>query len=141
MESARHRGLQSFCHPRLSELSSINRITGARAELLPHNEYPYIVEFPAQEFLLNGSRQRMRPAMVKVSIVRWKVDGHIVAYSYGLIPVIAQKVGAKWNVQSEAGCMFTATFIDDKGDAVFRVLEEGPFTPDLVPRWAKPRDS
>ena len=115
----------------------MNQITGARAELLPHNEYPYIVVFPAQEFLLNGSRQRMRPAQVKVSIVRWKVAGHIVAYSYGLIPVIAKKIGAKWNVQSEAGCIFTATFIDDKGDGIFRVLVPDRLTADLIPRWAK----
>ena len=115
----------------------MNQITGARAELLPHNEYPYIVELPAQKFLLNGSRQRMRPAQVKVSIVRWKVAGHIVAYSYGLIPVIAKKIGAKWNVQSEAGCIFTATFIDDKGDGIFRVLVPDRLTADLIPRWAK----
>jgi len=44
-------------------------------------------------------------------------------------------------VESEMACVFTATFIDDKGDGVFRVLVPGPFTPDLVPRWAKSQKS
>jgi hypothetical protein len=54
---------------------------------------------------------------MKASIVPWKMNGHVVAYSYGLIPVEAHKIGAKWNVESEAGCLFTATFIDDMREA------------------------
>jgi hypothetical protein len=126
--------------PQLSELPAVKPIPGAKAEVLFH-EYPYIVEFPVQDFVLNGSRQRMRLAQVKASIVRWKVDGHIVAYSYGLIPVRARKVHGKWNVLSELGCIFTATFIDDKGDGVFRVLVPEELTADLIPQWAKPDKS
>ena len=118
-----------------------DRIPGAEAQLLPHDEYPYIVEFPAQEFRLNGARQRMRPTQAKTNIVRWKVDEHVVAYSYGLIPVTAHRANGKWVVDSEAACIFTATFVDDKGDGVFRILVPGAFTQDLVPLWAKPGKS
>jgi len=128
--------LNPSAEPQLSELPSVNPIPGANTEVLLH-EYPYIVEFPAQEFVLNGSRQRMRPAQVKVTIVRWKVDGHIVAYSYGLIPVKARKVGGKWHVLTELGCIFTVTFIDDKGDGLFRVLVPDSLTADLIPGWAR----
>jgi hypothetical protein len=108
--------------PRLAELPSIKPVPGAISELLSHDEYPYIIEFPAQQFVLNGARQKMRSTQVKVGMVRWKVDGHIIAYSYGLIPVTARRVNGKWDVQSELGCIFTATFIDDRGDGVFRIL-------------------
>ncbi len=126
------------CH---FEYDPISAVPGAVAELLPHDEYPYIIEFPAQEFVLNGAHQKMRAAQVKVGMVRWKVDGHIIAYSYGLIPVTARRVNGKWDVQSELGCIFTATFIDDKGDGVFRVLVPGGLTADQIPRWAKPKES
>ena len=49
---------------------------------------------------------------------------------------MAKKIAGKWNVEPEAGCIFTATFIDDKGDEVFRVLVPDRLTPDLIPRWA-----
>jgi hypothetical protein len=127
--------------PRVAELPPIKRVPGAVAELLPHDEYPYVIEFPAQEFVLNDTRQMMRSAQVKAAIVRWKVDGHIIAYSYGLIPVKARRVNGKWDIQSEVGCIFTATFIDDKGEGVFRVLIPGGLTVDLIPRWAKPKES
>jgi hypothetical protein len=52
-------------------------IRGAVAEVLAHSEDPYVVEFPAQEFVLNGSRQRMRPMQVKATIVRWKNRRHV----------------------------------------------------------------
>jgi hypothetical protein len=64
----------------------------------------------------------MRPQPAKATIVRWKLYRHVVAYSYTLIPVAAHRAGGKWVVDSEAACVFTATFIDDKGDGVFRVL-------------------
>ncbi len=113
------------------------QIPGADGQLLPHDEHPYIIAFPAQEFILNGERQRMRPVQAKASIVRWKIDGRVVAYSYGLIPVRAHRVGGQWKVESEMACIFQATFIDDKGDGVFRILVPGALTADLVPRWAK----
>jgi hypothetical protein len=50
-------------------------------------------------------------------------------------------VNGKWDVESELGCIFTATFIDDKGDGVFRILVPGGLTAGLIPHWAKPKES
>jgi hypothetical protein len=127
--------------PRFSEAPALREIPGAVAQLLPHDEYPYIIEFPAQEFILNGSRKRMRPAQVKATIVRWKVMGKVVAYSYGLVPVVAHRVNGQWRIDSEVGCIFTATFVDDRGDGVFRVLSPGAFSTKLIPLWARPPKS
>jgi hypothetical protein len=44
-------------------------IPGAVAEVLRH-ESPYVVEFPEQQFLLNGKKQKMGSAMVMVNIAR-----------------------------------------------------------------------
>jgi hypothetical protein len=112
-------------------------IPGATAHLLPHDDYPYIIEFPAQEFVLDGARKRMHQIQVKATIIRWDVGERVVAYSYGLIPVVAHRDKGKWVIASELGCIFDATFIDDKGDGIFRVLVRGALTPDLVPTWAK----
>lgn len=116
------------------------RIPGVKASVVVH-PFPYIVSFPKQEFLLNGTRQRMRSMQVKASIVRLKLDDRIIAYSYGLIPVSAHKKRGKWVIETEAGCIFTVTFIDDRGDGVFRLLVPNGLTPDLVPRWTKRRKS
>jgi len=116
-------------------------IPGATARRLQHDEYPYIIEFPAQEFVLDGARKRMHSMQVKASIVRWDVGERVVAYSYRLIPVVAYRKNGKWVIASEAACIFDATFIDDKGDGVFRVLVRGALTPGLVPHWAKPREN
>jgi hypothetical protein len=111
-------------------------IPGATAYLLPHAA-PYIAEFPAQEFVLNGVRERMHATQVKATIIRWEVDKHVVAYSYGLIPVVAHRHNGKWIVDGETACIFFATFIDDKGDGLFRVLLPTRLTADLIPSWAK----
>jgi hypothetical protein len=115
-------------------------IPGVKASIVVH-QFPYIVSFPKQEFLLNGTRQRLRSMQVKASIVRLKVDDRVIAYSYGLIPVSARKKNGKWVISTEMGCMFSVTFIDDRGDGVFRLLVPNGLTPDLVPRWAKPKKS
>ena len=127
--------------PRTSEAPELGQIPGAVAQLLPHDEYPYIVQFPSQEFVLNGSRKRLRPTQVKATIVRWKVGGKVVAYSYGLVPVVAHRVNGQWKIEAEVGCIFTATFIDDRGDGVFRVLAPGAFSRELIPLWARPPKS
>jgi hypothetical protein len=113
-------------------------IPGAVAEILRHDESPNVVEFPAEEFVFKGARQRMRAAQVEAGIVRWMMHGHAVAYSYRLIPVVAHREKGRWVIDSEAACIYFATFVDDKGDGVYRVLVPGPFTADLVPSWAKP---
>jgi len=120
---------------------TLTQIPGAVAQLLPHNKNPYILAFPAQQFVLNGGQYKMRSLQAKAVVVRWMMDGHIFAYSYGLIPVTAHRVLRRWIVESEAACIFTATFIDDKGDGNFRALVPGPLTTDLVPRWAKARQT
>ena len=115
-------------------------IEGAVAEVLSHHEDSYIVEFPAQEFVLKGLRQRMRPMQVKATIVRWTNRRHVIAYSYSMIPVKAYKVNGSWKVVAEVACVFTGTFIDDKGDGVFRVLVKGPLTTALIPNWVRRRE-
>jgi hypothetical protein len=111
-------------------------IPGAMAQVLAH-ESPYVVDFPAQEFLLNGTRQKMRVARVQVSITRWLIHRHTVAYSYTLTPVMAHSEDGHWIIDAQAACIYFATFIDDKGDGVFRILVPDRFTAALVPLWAK----
>jgi hypothetical protein len=127
--------------PRIYGAPQLTQIPGAASQLLPHNEDPYIIAFPAQKFVLNGGRRKIRSLQAKAVVVRWMMDGHIIAYSYGLIPVTAHRVLGRWIVENELGCIFTATFIDDKGDGVFRALVPGPLTAHLVPRWARPPQS
>jgi hypothetical protein len=89
-----------------------------------------------QQLRINSPQSR--PLVAKAAIVRFKVGGRIIAYSYGLAPIsVTHKADGSRVVQGEAGCMFEATFIDDKGDGVFRVLVPGPLTSELVPAWAK----
>lgn len=113
------------------------KVPEARRVLLAHDEDPYIVEFPSQAFTLNGVRQRLHSIQVMATVVRLEMNDHVVAYSYRMIPVKAHRNSGKWVVDDEALCIFYATFIDDKGDGVFRELSPGEFTPDLVPAWAK----
>lgn len=110
-------------------------IPGFEAQIIRH-EIPNVVNFPAQEFTLNGARQRMRATQVEARILRWVTGGRTVAYSYGLTPVTAHRKNGKWFIDAEAACIFEATFIDDKGDGVFRVQVPGPFGANLVPSWA-----
>ena len=70
-------------------------------------------------------------------MVRIEMHGRVAAYSFGLVPVEAHRKGGKWVIDSTAACIFYATFIDDKGDGVFRVLVPAPFTAEVVPGWAK----
>jgi len=113
----------------------------AKAYLVTPDESEYIAEFPAQEFALNGSRQLMQASLVRATIVRWEVAKRAVAYSYSMIPVMAHRKDGKWIVDAEAACIFWATFLDDKGDGIFRVLVPAPFASDMVPLWAKRKKS
>lgn len=122
-------------------LSQPTSMGDAKAYLVTPGESPYIAAFPAQEFALNGSRQRMRASLVKATIVRWEVAGRAVAYSYSMIPVMAHRKDGKWIVDAVAACIFWATFVDDKGDGIFRVLVPAPFAADLVPLWARRKKS
>jgi hypothetical protein len=117
-------------------LPSALPIPGFEVRVIRH-EIPNIVTFPAQKFSLNGARQKMRAMQVEARILQWVTNGRTVAYSYGLIPVNAHRKDGKWVIDVEAGCIFDATFIDDKGDGVYRVLVPDRFTADLVPSWAR----
>ena len=127
--------------PRINHAPLRAQVDGTVAQVLPHNEDPYIVAFPTQEFVLNGARQKSRSLQAMAVVVRWMMDGHTIAYSYDLIPVTAHRMFGlfgRWRVESEMACTFTVTFVDDKGDGIFRTLVPGPLTTDLVPRWARP---
>jgi hypothetical protein len=100
-----------------------------------------VVEFPAQEFSLDSAPKIMRSAKYDAGIARWKVNGRVIAYSYVMEPVEAHKVNGKWRVDARAACIFTGTFIDDRGDGVFRVLVPGTLKPDLIPKWARQEQS
>jgi hypothetical protein len=102
---------------------------------------PTSSSFPRRSLSWTGREKRMHSIQVKATIVRWDVGERAVAYSYGLIPVVAYRKNGKWVIASEAACIFDATFIDDKGDGIFRVLVRGELTSDLVPLWAKPREN
>lgn len=115
-------------------------VSGARAVPLRHEEDPYIVEFLSQVFTLDGARKQMRPVLARTAILRWEMNKRVFAYSYGLIPVEAHRVGRKWKMDAEAGCIFNATFIDESGDGVFRLLVPGALTTSLVPAWVKRPD-
>jgi hypothetical protein len=65
------------------------------------------------------------------------MNGKVFAYSYGLVPVSARRVGGKWKVEDELACVFNATFIDDDGDGVFRLLVPSGLTDSLVPAWVR----
>jgi len=112
------------------------KVPNTKGYLLPHED-PYVVEFPAQTFVLNGTRQRLHPVKATVRITRLETNRHVFGYFYRLVPVEARREKGKWVIEGEAMCVFFATFIDDKGDGVFRVLARGAFTSDLIPQWAK----
>jgi len=116
------------------------KIPGAKIQLLPHDDDPYfIVEFPAQGFAVGNDRMKLRPMRAIAVIARYSIGGKVMAYSYGLTPVLARRENGHWIVQDEMACVFTATFIDDMGDGVFRVMSQGPLTLNLIPLWAKSR--
>ena len=114
----------------------VTNIPGARALALP-SERDHVIDFPAQTFMFDGALKRMRPALMVSAIVRWEVNGRIFAYSYGLIPVSAHRTKSKWKIDSMAACIFDATFIDENGDGVFRLLVPQALTESLVPAWVK----
>ena len=134
-------GINDFnlkAEPNLSQLPTLAKVPGAKAYVLPHDLEPYVVEFPAQIFTMNNTTQRMHKMVAKAGIVQWKVAGKVIAYSYGLVPLLnPRRQDGKWVYEGEFGCIFDATFIDDKGDGVFRVLVQGPLTPDLIPAWVR----
>jgi hypothetical protein len=116
----------------------LRAIPGAKAYLLRRDEDHYVVEFPAQIFALDSERRTMRRILAKATILRWEINGRVVAYSYGLIRIDkAYKMNGKWVYDGELGCIFYGTFIDEKGDGVFRTMIPDTLRAEFVPAWAK----
>jgi hypothetical protein len=101
----------------------LNSFSGAKAILVSRDQDHYVVRFPEQVFSLGTARKRMEPLLAKAVIVRWEINSKIVAYSYSLIPIRkAFKRHGHWVYEGELACIFYETFIDDRGDGVFRTL-------------------
>ena len=119
--------------------SSPAPVPGLTLRIIIHNDESNVLQFPRQVFEQEGKPRAMRQQAMLLErgwIYRYDAGGHIVAYTYGLTPVVATKVDGKWKIEDEVGCVFFATFVDDKGDGVFRQLIPGAMTPDLIPQWA-----
>ena len=122
--------------PPLSAVLTV--VPGAKAILIRRGEDHYVIRFPEQVFFLGNTHERMHSILAKAIIVRWEINGNVVAYSYSLIPVAkAYKRHDDWVYEGEAGCIFYGTFIDDKGDGVFRTLIPDTLRPEYIPSWAK----
>jgi len=80
---------------------TVMKIPGADVQLLPHDKYPYIVQFPEQEFVLGHDHKKMRSMQAKAIIVRYSIGGKVAAFSYSLIPVTARRAEGRWVVESE----------------------------------------
>jgi hypothetical protein len=112
---------------------------GAKAILIPRDRDHYVISFPEQVFSLGTDRKRMEPLLAKAVIIRWEINGKIVAYSYSLIPIKkAFKRHGDWVYEGELACIFYGTFIDEKGDGVFRTLVPDTLRPEYIPLWATP---
>jgi len=125
------------------KLSSAQRdpaLPGVRWRNVSYDER-YVAQFAAQDFDRDGKRARMASQrMLLQSLVRYEADGKPMAYTYVFTPVEARRVGKKWIIEAEALCVFHATFVDEKGDGVFRLLVTTDMRPELVPAWAhKPK--
>ena len=117
----------------------LNDLPGAKAYRLMDRRSSPVLKFPAQEFVLDGTRQKTQPFEARATIVQWKVGTRVVAYSYSLNPGRSRHVNGKIVFQGYA-CIFGLTVIDDRGDGVFRVLIPDQLTPELLPLWAKPKE-
>lgn len=102
-----------------------------------------IIEFPSTDFVLDGKPRTMPRQPMKASLTRWEFQGsgRVVAYTYNLAPVTVERQGENSVTTSIAQCTFQATFIDDRGDGVFRVMLTQPMTAELIPAWARPPKS
>jgi len=113
-------------------------LTTRRVTLAPLDGETLLFDIPRQEFRRDGERHVMSSQqMVFQGIWRYDLDSKIVAYTIGLTPAVAHRENGKWRVDAEVGCIFWATFIDDDGDGVFRLLALGWMRPDLIPGWAQ----
>src|SRR5215831_12009778 len=59
---------KSQATPRTSAVPRLIQIPGAVAQLLLHDEDPYIITFPAQQFVLNGGQKKMHSLQAKAVV-------------------------------------------------------------------------
>jgi hypothetical protein len=119
-------------------------IPGLTARVIHHESSegkPNVFEIRRQEYEQEGKHRVMSSQYAEFDrwIYRYDVDGKVVAYTFRLTPVEGHWIKGKWITDDMAACDFNATFVDDKGDGVFRILVSGGLTPDLVPQWALDR--
>jgi hypothetical protein len=102
---------------------------------------PNLFEIPRQEFEQDGKHHVMSSQVMVMDhwVWRYDVDGKIVAYTIGFTPVYGHRENGKWITEGEVACTFYGTFIDDRGDGVFRLLAPGWMRPDLIPQSALDR--
>jgi hypothetical protein len=100
-----------------------------------------LFEIPRQEFEQDGKRRVMPSQYMGVTrwVYRYDVEGRVIAYTFGFSPVYAHGKGDQLKVDAEVSCVFDTTYVDDKGDGVFRILLPGGLTPDALPQWALDR--
>jgi hypothetical protein len=119
-------------------------IPGVTARVVLHESSessPNVFEIPRQEYEQDGKHRVMPSQHAEFDrwVYRYDVDGKVVAYTFRLNPVEGHWVKGKWTTDNMAACDFSATFVDDKGDGVFRILLPGQLTPEFVPQWARRR--
>ena len=127
-----------------TSLPMLGPIPGLTIRIITHQgseSNPNVFEIPRQEYGQDGEHRVMSSQSMAFDhwIYRYDVDGKVVAYNFRLTPVEGHWAKGKWIEDAEAACEFNATFVDDKGDGVFRILLPGVLTPDLVPQWALDR--
>src|SRR6516162_4732313 len=83
-------GVQSSTRVNPDHASFSSDMPGVTVALL-RDRSAYIAEFPAQIFLLDGSRQRLRTFTAKATVLRFQVKGRTFAYGYSLVPVHAHR--------------------------------------------------
>ena len=99
---------------------------------------PYLAKVPSQEFEQGQKRGRMTDQLMQIEdMARYEYEGRIVAYSYRFTPASGHLAGKKWVVDSEAACEFFATYIDEKGDGIFRLLVTDEMRTEFIPQWAR----
>jgi hypothetical protein len=100
-----------------------------------------LFEIPRQEYEQDDKHRMMSSQYLAFDhqVYRYEVEGKVVAYTFRLTPTEGHWNEGKWISEGEVACDFIATFVDNAGDGVFRVLLPGALTPDLVPRWALDR--
>ena len=102
-----------------------------------------VLEFAPEEFVVDGERRRTQhhlEVLARNFLVRYEMNGRVFAYVYPLTTVRARRQGKYWKILATAACEASVTYVDDRGDGVFRLLAPNGLSPELIPQWVgKPR--